>query len=103
MPLLRTTKPGRFWHSLPSPYVIHAPMLGLPCIPFPLCIKKCAVVCSEKSPYMDRIIARSSTHSPTWGNRSLTGIPLCPYFLNSQGDLSTLPTFSNWVGGTFIL
>ena len=30
-------------------------------------------------------------------------MPLWPYWRNSQGLLSTLPTLSNWVGWTFIL
>ena len=30
LPELNTTNPGRFWDSLPNPYVAHAPMLGRP-------------------------------------------------------------------------
>ena len=28
----------------------------------------------------------SSMHSPTWANRSLTSMPLWPYFLNENGE-----------------
>ena len=39
----------------------------------------------------------------TCGNRSLTGMPLSPYWRNFQGLLSTLPTLLNWVGWVFTL
>ncbi len=42
----------------------------------------------------------SSTHPPTCGNRSLTGVPDCPFGSNFQGDASTLPTLLNCVGST---
>src|SRR5215467_504282 len=29
-PDVSTTKPGKFWFSVPNPYVTHEPMLGLP-------------------------------------------------------------------------
>ena len=48
---------------------------------------------------MERMMARSSTQVATCGNRSLTGMPLSPYCLNSQGDFNTLPMLSNCVAG----
>src|SRR5262245_49837848 len=33
----------------------------------------------------------SSMHSPIFGNRSLTSIPLWPYFLNLKGDGNAAP------------
>ena len=35
----------------------------------------------------------SSAHSPTCGKSSLTSIPLSPYFLNVNGDFSSVPVF----------
>ncbi len=61
------------------------------------------LVCSEKFETTDRMIARSSTCVATWGKRSLTGMPLSPYWRNFQGLLSTLPTLLNWVGWVLTL
>ena len=36
---------------------------------------------------IERMMQRSSTCCATFGNISLTSIPLCPYFLNANGDL----------------
>src|SRR5450432_1944910 len=44
-----------------------------------------------RSVYMERITHRSSAHSPSLGKISLISIPLCPYFLNANGDFSRLP------------
>ncbi len=49
---------------------------------------------------IERTTARSSTQVPMCGNRSLTGMPLWPYWRNFQGLFSTLPTLSNCVGWT---
>src|SRR5438552_19049201 len=98
MPLCSTMKPGKLRQVVPKPYVTHAPMLGRPCCPLPVCRKKFALVCSEKSETIERIMHRSSTCSATCGNRSLTGMPLLPYCLNFHGDCRTLPTLLNCVG-----
>ena len=60
-------------------------------------------MCSEKLETIERMIARSSTHWPTWGNKSLTGIPLSPYRRNFHGQPSTLPTLLNCVGWVLTL
>src|SRR5688572_30830336 len=36
---------------------------------------------------------RSSTTPATFGNNSLTSAPLCPYFLNENGDCKIFPVF----------
>src|SRR5213075_1888669 len=41
-PDVSTTKPGRFWFSVPNPYVTQAPILGLPSRCDPVCISNCA-------------------------------------------------------------
>src|SRR5438876_2913032 len=40
---------------------------------------------------MERITQMSSMHSPILENISLSSMPLCPNFLNSNGDFSRLP------------
>src|SRR5258708_31084507 len=40
---------------------------------------------------MERIMHISSTQVATFGKSSLTSIPACPYFLNSNGERSKLP------------
>ena len=44
-------------------------------------------MCSEKLETTERMIARSSTRRARWGKRSLTGIPLSPYWRNFHGLL----------------
>ena len=41
-PESKTTKPGKFWLSLPRPYVSQAPMLGRPMNGEPVLRKICA-------------------------------------------------------------
>ena len=60
-------------------------------------------MCSEKFETIERMIARSSTHWPTCGNKSLTGMPLSPYCRNFHGQPSTLPTLLNCVGWVLTL
>src|SRR3954447_6248911 len=43
------------------------------------------------SAFIERITAISSMHSPMFGNKSLTSMPLCPYFLNLNGDGNAAP------------
>ena len=51
---------------------------------------------------IERMTARSSTHSPTWGNMLLTGMPLSPYSLKGNGDAKMLPFSLNWVRSIFV-
>src|SRR5262245_39748697 len=55
----------------------------------PELICRIACGCDGRSVYMDRITHTSSIHEPTCGNRSLTSIPLCPYFLKVNGEASS--------------
>src|SRR5436190_11876099 len=57
------------------------------------------------SVYIERMKQMSSTHSPTYGNSSLTSIPALPYFLNVKGErisapvlrsVATLPPGRGW-------
>jgi len=42
---------------------------------------------------IERMTQMSSIDSATWGKRSLTSIPLSPYFLNLKGDPRAAPVF----------
>src|SRR5215469_1568724 len=44
-----------------------------------------------RSVYIERMTHRSSAQAPNFGKISLISIPLCPYFLNENGDFSRLP------------
>ncbi len=50
---------------------------------------------------MERMTASSSTDSATCGNMLLTGVPLCPYRLNLNGEAITFPLLLNWVRRIF--
>jgi hypothetical protein len=45
------------------------------------------------SVYTERMKQMSSAISPTCGNNSLTSMPHCPYFLNANGERSSVPVF----------
>src|SRR5262245_39893814 len=45
------------------------------------------------SVYIERMTQMLSTCSPTSGKRSLTSMPLWPYFLNANGDFISAPVF----------
>ena len=66
-------------------------MLGRVNVNEPVCSCSMASPWSTPSPTMDRITHRSSTHFATLGKRLLTGIPLWPCRLKSNGDLMRLP------------
>src|SRR4051812_1601842 len=78
-------------------------MLGRPCMPLPVCRKKLACVCSLKLLVIERTTARSSAQVATWGNKSLTHMPLRPYWRNFHGQPSVLPLLLYCVGSIFIL
>src|SRR5687767_10383244 len=82
--------PGIDEFSLPSPYVIHEPMLGRMNVSDPVCISSSAPPCREFDPHIDLMKQMSSTFFANRGNRSLTHAPLCPYCLNAHGDCSRL-------------
>src|SRR4051812_4821631 len=79
-------KPGRSWFSVPSPYVIQEPMLGLTNVSLPVCNSSNAPPCLEFEPCIELITQRSSTQPAMFGNNSLTGMPLEPCCANLNGE-----------------
>src|SRR4051794_41053009 len=66
-------------------------MLGRTKVSLPVCTSRSAPPCRELEPHIELMTQRSSTQAPRCGNSSLTGMPLCPYGRNSQGDFNRLP------------
>src|SRR5688572_14763826 len=73
-----TTNPGRFSFSLPRPYVTQLPRHGLPLSNLPLFIIRSPDPWIGLSAYIEWRNAMSSTHDPTFGNRSDTRLPHFP-------------------------
>src|SRR5262249_34820691 len=92
---LMVTKPGRSWFSVPSPYSSQDPRLGRLNEKTPVCNCSIAAPWSTPSPTSDRTTQRSSAHEPTFGNRSLTAIPLCPYCLYGHSGFMSPRTESS--------
>ena len=72
-------------------------------VSLPVCNSSNAPPWREFDPHMDLMKQTSSTRLANSGNRSLTHMPLCPYWWNSHGDLSRLKvsletTFGRWNG-----
>src|SRR4051794_23473809 len=86
--------PGRFWFSLPSPYVTHDPTLGRVKRIEPVFIMRVAAAWSGMSVYIERIVAISSTCWLSVGNISLVSIPLLPVLENVKGDANDVPLLS---------
>src|SRR5437763_829378 len=86
-----TTKPGRFWFSLPRPYSSHEPRLGRENACSPVFICKQAPLWLMLSATIERMTHSSSTHDATCGNSALTSVPHLPCFLNFHGERSRLP------------
>src|SRR5262249_24114194 len=85
-----TTKPGRFWFSLPRPYKSHDPIAGRTG-----CVSPDVIMSSDGSwlgvlVCIDRRTHRSSAHSARGGNSSLTSTPDRPQRRNLYGDFSRL-------------
>src|SRR5437764_7389410 len=83
-----TTNAGRFWFSVPRPYVTHEPRHGRPARIEQVFIRAMPAEWLIPSPQQDRRIARSSAHAPMCGNQSDTGNPLCPYCVHFRGEAS---------------
>ena len=71
---------GRFWFSVPSPYVTHEPRLGRTSRASPQFISSSDGSWFGTLACIERMTAMSSMHSPTCGKSSLTSMPLFPYF-----------------------
>src|SRR5215813_9369319 len=89
----RTTKPGRFLFSTPSPKVSHEPSDGRPAWLKPVFIISIEGSWFGMSVYRDRIQQILSAHSPTCGNSSLTSMPHSPYFLKVNCERINAPVF----------
>src|SRR5215212_6311586 len=79
-------KTGRFWLSLPRPYVNHEPMLGRICRASPQFMSNSDGSWFGTSAYIERITHNSSACCATLEKISLTSNPHCPYFWNLNGD-----------------
>src|SRR5262245_21516256 len=85
-------KPGRFWLTLPSPYVTHEPMLGRGSRASPQLSSKSDGSWLGTSAYIERMTHRSSAHHfATCGNRSLISSPLLPCLANLNGEGKAAP------------
>src|SRR5690242_13914591 len=84
-------KPGRFWFSVPRPYVTHDPTLGRAIWASPQFISISDGSWLGTSAFIDRMTHKSSAWRAMLGNRSLTGSPLWPYFRNLKGEGKAAP------------
>src|ERR687895_2828897 len=75
---VRTQKAGRFWFSVPSPYVTHAPSDGRPARTEPVFIWHTPPEWLMPSATQERTTAMSSTTPAVCGSQSDTQSPLCP-------------------------
>src|SRR5688572_27541558 len=84
-------KAGKFWFSVPNPYVVHDPKLGRTKRASPQFINNSDGSWLGTLAWSDRSTVNSSITSPTLEKISLTSIPLSPYFLNLKGDGRAAP------------
>jgi hypothetical protein len=77
-------KPGRFWFSVPSPYITHEPKHGRACRASPQFISIKDGSWFGTSACIERITQISSIISAVCANSSLTSIPLWPYLRTSS-------------------
>ena len=54
-------------------------------------MKRCATSCAGMSVHIERMIAISSTCSPSFGKTELTGMPDLPIGVNLNGDPNATP------------
>src|SRR5918995_1617294 len=85
------TNPGRFWFSVPRPYVTHEPRLGRTVRLSPVFINKNDGSWLGTSACIDRITQMSSMCFAVCSKISLTSMPDLPYFLNLKGDGNAAP------------
>src|SRR5216683_910424 len=83
--------PGRFWFSVPRPYVIHEPIEGRPARLFPVFIINTEGPWLGMSVTIERIWQKSSITPPICGKISLTSVPFCPYLVHVKGERIKLP------------
>ena len=90
-------KPGRFSFSAPMPYSTQAPTLGRGSTESPQFISISDGSWFGTWATIERITAMSSMCSAVRANRSLTSMPLWPYFLNVNGDGNAAPVLRSVV------
>ena len=88
-----TMKPGRFWFSLPRPYVSHDPMLGRMSRASPQFMRRSEGSWFGTSACIDRMTHISSIDSAVCLKSSLTSIPDFPRFSNLNIDGNAAPVF----------
>src|SRR6185436_17264629 len=93
LPGQRATKPGRFWFSVPRPYVIQEPRLGRIGCMLPEFIISRAGSWLGLSVCIERITQSSSIHLATSGYSSETSMPLLPYDFEVKGEGINPPRF----------
>src|SRR5437867_6449748 len=86
-----TTNVGRLSAVLPSPYEIHAPMLGKPGNTKPLFCMKVAGPWTFDFDTIEWMKAISSAHEPMCGTSSLIHLPHWPDCFQSHGLFITAP------------
>ena len=79
--------------------MIQEPMLGRTKFSLPVCTLRSAAPCAGLEPCMLFTKQSSSTTCATFGKRSLTQAPLCPYWRNFHGLPSRFPVSANWTRG----
>src|SRR5262245_33069256 len=84
-------KPGRLAFSVPMPYVTHAPIDGRDSRSSPQFISRIDCSWLGVLACIERMKQTSSTWAAVLAKISLTSMPLCPYFLNLNGDGRAAP------------
>src|SRR6266550_3914926 len=91
LPGQSTTKPGRFWFSVPRPKVSHEPRLGRIGCMLPEFIIKSDGSWLGLSVYIERITQISSMAAARCGKSSETAMPLWPCGRAENGEGIILP------------
>ena len=82
-----------FWFSVPSPYTVHEPRLGLFSRPDPVISALVATLWSGMSAVSERITAIRSTCFASSGKISDTSMPDWPCFVKRNGEPSASPAY----------
>ena len=91
LPGQSTTKPGRFWFSVPRPKISHEPRLGRIGCMLPEFIISSEGSWLGLSVYIERSTQISSMQPATCGNSSDTSMPLWPCGRAGNGEGMILP------------
>src|SRR5712672_3652257 len=94
-----TTSVGKSWLRLPSPELIHEPILGNPGSTNPVACMNVAGPCTLDFETIEWMNAMSSTHSPSAATGSLSHLPHLPYWRQPNGEFITL-SGADWKSST---